>query len=267
MDTNVAFPPVSIGQMVEVDRLMIEEFGIRLLQMMENAGRSLATLARFRLGGSVANRRVVVLIGKGNNGGGGMVAARHLANAGARVAVALAEAPGDLGDVPDRQRRALAKMGVPGSDRAAVPDDVPALVAEAELILDALIGYSLRGPPREPVASFIRAANAARAHRLALDLPSGLEGERGVPLPPTIRADATLTLAWPKAGLLADAARPYVGDLYVADISVPADVYRRVGLEPGPLFARGPIVRIRSFGGGWEPVAAAEFTWRPVPPS
>jgi NAD(P)H-hydrate epimerase len=121
------------------------------------------------------------------------------------------------------------------------------------LLLDALIGYSLRGEPREPIAGFIRTANAAALPRLALDLPSGLDADRGVPLDPTIRADATLTLAWPKAGLLTAAARSVVGDLYLADISVPAGVYRAVGVDPTPLFASGPIVRVRPVGLSWKP--------------
>jgi NAD(P)H-hydrate epimerase len=64
------FPPISVVQMREVDRLMVEDYGIALLQMMENAGRSLATVARHHLGGKIASSRVVVLVGAGNNGGG-----------------------------------------------------------------------------------------------------------------------------------------------------------------------------------------------------
>ncbi len=75
--------PISVSQMRKVDRLMVEEYGIMLLQMMENAGRSLFMTARRMLGGSTAGRRVVVPAGQGNNGGGGLVAARYLAKAGA----------------------------------------------------------------------------------------------------------------------------------------------------------------------------------------
>lgn len=101
----------------------------------------------------------------------------------------------------------------------------------------------------------IRTANAAQAPRLALDIPSGLDGDRGVPFDPAIRATATLTLAWPKAGLLDKAARSSVGELFLADIGVPAVVYHAVGVAPRTLFAGGPIVRIRPVGQGWEPLA------------
>ncbi|MBI2911396.1 MAG: NAD(P)H-hydrate epimerase [Chloroflexi bacterium] len=237
--------------MIELDRLMVEEYGIGLLQMMENAGRSLAAVARHLLGGDVTGRKVVVLVGAGNNGGGGMAAARHLANAGATVLVALAAPPAGEGGVAEQQRRALVLMGVPGADGAMPVAGLQPALAGADLVLDALIGYSLRGAPREPVAGFIRAANAAQARRLALDLPSGLDPDTGAAGEPCVRASATLTLAWPKNGLLVEAARPFVGDLYLADISVPAAVYRAVGVDPGALFGRGPVMRLQPAGGGW----------------
>ena len=245
--------PISVDQMREVDRLMVEDYRIELIQMMENAGRSLAALTRVLLGGNVAGSRIVVLVGTGNNGGGGMVAARHLANAGAAVQVALTAFPPLPGDVAEHQRVALQAMGVPDVRGLTQPEALAALMRDANAILDALIGYSLRGAPREPVASWIRGANSASGPRIALDLPSGLDGDAGTPHDPTLRADATLTLAWPKRGLLAPTARPFVGDLYLADISVPEPVYRAVGVQRGDVFARGPLVRVRPVAGGWEP--------------
>ena len=86
-------PAVTREQMREVDRLMIEEFGIQLLQMMENAGLNLAELARLHFDGKPAGRRVVVLAGQGNNGGGGLTAARRLSAWGANVDVVLSVEP------------------------------------------------------------------------------------------------------------------------------------------------------------------------------
>jgi NAD(P)H-hydrate epimerase len=94
------------------------------------------------------------------------------------------------------------------------------------------------------VAVLIRAANASGCPMLALDLPSGLDGDSGEASNPTIRATETLTLALPKRGLLAPAARPWVGRLHLADISVPAEVYRRLGLTVGPIFAESDIIPI-----------------------
>jgi NAD(P)H-hydrate epimerase len=248
---------ISVAQMRAVDRLMIEDFGILLLQMMENAGRDLAELTRVFLGNAVAGRRIVALIGPGNNGGGGLAAARHLANAGAAVVVALVGDPPLFSETPEQQRRILVRMETPGSDRATAPEDLPELLGPADLILDALLGYSGRGEPREPLASFIHAANRASALRLALDLPSGLDGDSGLPATPTVQATATLTLAWPKTGLLAPSARPFVGDLYVADISVPEAVYGAVGVQRGDLFARSPLVRVHIGRDGWRHGGAA----------
>jgi len=248
---------ISVAQMRKVDRLMIEVYGVDLLQMMENAGRSLAVLTRLRLGGSVSGARVLVLVGAGNNGGGGLAAARHLTNAGADVRVVLSVPPPLPGAVPERQRAVLQEMGVPGSDIATELGALSVLTG-ATIILDALIGYGLHTAPREPVASWIRAANAVHADRIALDVPSGLDGTSGKPSDATVQADATLTLAWPKVGLLVPTVQEFVGDLYLADISVPEAVYRAVGVHRGNLFARGPIAHLRRADVGWEPVEALE---------
>ncbi len=250
--------PISVSDMVEVDRLMVNEYGITLLQMMENAGRSLAATARRMLGWNTAGQRVLVLVGKGNNGGGGLVAARHLANAWAQVTVALTAEPDELREVPGRQLGTLQRMGIDGSDRATSQDNLSVLLPHTDLVLDALVGYSLSGAPREPVAGFIRAANAAHVPRLSLDIPSGLDGDSGIPRDPCLRADATLTLAWPKTGLLTETAQPYVGELYLADISVPEPVYRAVGVDRGQLFAHGPIVGVEVRGADWHVVLARE---------
>jgi NAD(P)H-hydrate epimerase len=242
-------PTVTVDQMREVDRLMIEDMAIILLQMMENAGRALATQARHMLGGDALGQHIVVLAGRGGNGGGGMAAARRLFNWGADVAVILGQEPEELQGAPAHQLAILGKIGVPvhGPGHGG-PDGT--ILRSANLILDALIGYSLRGAPREPLASLIRAANAAGRPVLALDLPSGLDGDSGAASEPTIRAAATLTLALPKVGLVQPAARAWVGELYVADISVPEVVYQRLGLRVGPIFARSDIVRASDAAGG-----------------
>ncbi len=222
-------------QMAEVDRLMIEEYGILLIQMMENAGRNLAEQAR-RMMGDLTGRRVIILCGKGNNGGGGMVAARHLHNRGAEVSVKLAGDPAGLKEIPAHQWDILQVMALTQADD---PD-----LTEADLIVDAIIGYGLSGNPRGEAAEWIRRANAAGRPILALDAPSGLDTTSGKAGEPCIRARATLTLALPKTGLVTPAAQEVVGELLLADISVPPGLYRRLGLAVGPLFADGPIVRV-----------------------
>lgn len=240
-------PALTTEQMREVDRLMIQELGITLIQMMENAGRHLAPLAREWLGGKVSGKSIVVLAGRGNNGGGGLVAARRLANWGARVSVILANPFEEFRDVPAQQLAILRKMGVPIFTSAE-----PGALVRADLILDALIGYGLRGAPNGTTAEMIRAANLARSEAnvasgtriLALDAPSGLDTTTGAAFDPCIRASATLTLALPKIGLLTKNAREFVGALYVADISVPSRVYEKLGIAIPNLFGESEIIRV-----------------------
>ena len=241
MVSSASVPNVSVDQMREVDRLMMEDAGISLLQMMENAGRCLATHAREMIGGHLAGQRITVLAGRGGNGGGGLAAARRLSVWGANVTVVLAQPGEELRGVPQLQLRILEWMDIPVRVRDTQTVE---LFAESELIIDALIGYSLRGDPAEPVASLIRMANASGRPLLALDLPSGLDGDSGKPSDPTIRATETLTLALPKRGLLNPVARPWVGKLALADISVPEAVYRRIGLTVGAIFARSDIIPV-----------------------
>ena len=231
-------PYLTTTQMAEVDRLMIEKYNIQLIQMMENAGRHLAEQARRMLGGSVIDRSIVVLCGGGNNGGGGMVAARNLHNWGAHVHAEITSDESRLKDVPAHQWGILQNMGVP---RAGSTDD---LTIKPDLIIDAIIGYGLRGDPRGDPAKWIEWANAQDTPILALDTPSGLDTTTGVPGTPAINATATLTLALPKVGLLTPPAKPHVGRLYLADISVPPQLYQYLGIEVGPLFASNPIIPV-----------------------
>jgi NAD(P)H-hydrate epimerase len=216
-------PALTTEQMREVDRVMVEDLHIELIQMMENAGRNLAELALARFDPGA----VTVLAGPGGNGGGGLVAARHLANRGCSVRVTLSE-PDRLTPVPAHQADILDRMGV-------AFDGQP---SPADLVLDALIGYSLRGNPTGAAAELIVWANNQPAI-LALDTPSGLDVTTGAAGTPCVRAHATLALALPKVGLLA---ATEVGELYVADISVPPLVYGRFGINPPSLFRESSVI-------------------------
>ena len=203
-------------QMAEVDALAVKAYGLQLIQMMENAGRHLATLAAEMLGDR-ASKPVFILCGAGNNGGGGMVAARHLSSWGVEVQTLLAADPGSLKTVPAQQWQSVSALGLASKSRRIPP---------VYLIIDALLGYGGRGDPRPPISDWIERANQSGVPILSLDIPSGLDASTGLPGSPTIRAAATLTLAAPKTGLLSDSARSYVGELFLADIGIPPQVYR-----------------------------------------
>jgi NAD(P)H-hydrate epimerase len=235
-DEQVGVPAITTEQMVEVDRLMIEEYGITLMQMMENAGRNLAELARRMLGGQVWARKIVVLCGSGNNGGGGMASARHLSNWGADVQVFLAAPPEQLKEIPAHQWRILQAIGL---DRNEVP-----YLKKADLILDTLLGYGISGDPRGMIADWIERANDSGRPALALDTPSGLDTTSGFPGNPCLRASATLTLALPKTGLLSEEAKPFVGKLFLGDIGVPPALYSRIGVSVHSLFTSDAILAL-----------------------
>ena len=236
MEISGDIPVLTTPQMVEVDRLMIEEYQIELIQMMENAGRNLAELARRDLGGLVVGKSIALLCGAGNNGGGGLVAARHLHNWGANVSLILAFDPSRLKEIPAHQWRILTQMGLDSNKESDLP--------KADLILDALIGYGLSGDPRQPVAELIDKANNTGRPILALDAPSGLDTTSGIPGDPCIKAAATLTLALPKMGLLTREVKDNVGDLYLADISVPPELYQHLGIEVSNLFEKDTILKV-----------------------
>ena len=142
------------------------------------------------------------------------------------------------------QARSLAALGLPVAP--ALASAQPVVVPDVDLVIDALLGFGLSGPPTGAAARLITAANDGDAPILAVDLPSGLDARSGEPFDPCVRADATLTLALPKTGLLAPAARPFIGDLAVADIGVPAEIYARVGVTVGTLFGEQSIVRVET---------------------
>ena len=239
-DDKPVIPAVTVAQMREVDRIMIQELGIELTQMMENAGRAVAEQTRsLGLGGTATGRRVVVAAGWGANGGGGLAAARRLLVWGAEVVV-LTSSSQVRGETSARQLEVARRLGV----RIDSGTGAAAALAGADAVVDALIGYGLQGPPRPPVADLIGAINDSGVPVISLDIPSGLDADRGTAPGAVVHALATVTLALPKAGLLAASARTQVGYLYLADISVPPTVYQRLGLKVGPIFARSDIVEL-----------------------
>ncbi|MEL6658164.1 MAG: NAD(P)H-hydrate epimerase [Bacteroidota bacterium] len=236
-------PRISTEQMVKVDRLMIEEYKIELIQMMENAGRCLAILATKKfLKKKLGSKQVIVLAGTGGNGGGALVCARRLHNWGAKVQVFLTADADRMTPVPAHQLRVLQRMGIDihlGNELLAAN--------EADLIIDGIIGYSVKGDPRGLAKTMIEWANRQEIPVLSLDTPSGLDLTSGTVHAPTVRADATLTLALPKQGLFEPLAIAQRGELYLGDISVPPALYQEpsLGIEvSSKLFAKADVIRI-----------------------
>jgi NAD(P)H-hydrate epimerase len=241
-------PAVSAAQMTEVDRLAFDVFGISLLQMMEQAGSHLAEVAAVELDGELRGRGVLVAVGPGNNGGGGLAAARHLANRGAHVRVVLARPARRLSEAGRHQLATLLEMGV--SCCMALYDitaaEIEREVRASDLVIDAVLGYRGRGAPHDEVAALIERISPAGERTLSLDLPSGMDADTGEAAAPAVAPRATMTLALPKTGLLTDAGRARAGRLYLADIGLPAALYGRIGLALDAPFAAGRIVRLEA---------------------
>ncbi len=239
-------PLVSVKQMKDIDRLMTEKYKINLLQMMENAGRSLAILAMsaFEISGNLKNARVSVFAGSGGNGGGALAAARRLHNWGVRVEIIFAGTEEHMSKEVRRQLDALGVIGVKIMDaKAFVQGDCQ----KDFLAIDGLIGYGLKGAPHGVVAELIRQMNACFDKVISLDVPSGMDPDRGIAPGPVVMAGATLTLALPKTGLCTDHARSYAGAIYLADIGVPPRLYLEpeLGFKVPDLFTKGDIVHLK----------------------
>ncbi len=239
--TADAIPWLTTSQMVEVDRAMIEDYRIDLTRMMENAGRALALVASRRLlDPSPVGARVLVVAGPGGNGGGALVAARRLHGWGVDVDVVITAARERFAEVPGRQLEIVERLALDVRRETDIAD-----LEEPDLVLDGVIGYSLHGAPRDAAALAIAAMGRIDAPVVSLDVPSGVDTASGVVHDPAVRATATVTLALPKQGLRARGAAAYVGDLYLADIGVPPELYRRsLGIDVGPVFAAGDVLRV-----------------------
>lgn len=235
-------PYITAREMREVDRAMIEDLRIELIQMMESAGRNLAALGRARfLGGDPSGAHVLVLCGAGNNGGGGLVAARRLHAWGARVQVITTRPTEAWLGVPEHQADIVERLGIPVTHAEQLT-----VLGEFDLVLDAILGIGLEGAPRPDAARLIEIANEIGAPVLSLDVPSGLDATSGTTPGEAVAATATMTLAAPKVGLQETSARPYVGELWVADLGVPPELWAGSGLayDVGPFFADDELVRL-----------------------
>jgi NAD(P)H-hydrate epimerase len=186
--------------------------GTSVEQLMRNAGWAVARAARRAMGGTYG-RRVVVLCGKGNNGGDGLVAARALAQQGASVAVALV-----LGEP---RGLALEALRAYGGGRIVALDALPRELARADLVIDAIFGVGLARAPEGGAARAISLANDSARPILAADVPSGIDADTGAVLGEAVRAARTVTFTGWKPGLLFAPGRAFAGEVEIADIGVP----------------------------------------------
>ena len=199
-------------------RALEEGSGVPVPELMERAGRAVAHSAALMLGGA-RYQRIVVLAGPGNNGGDGLVAARHLREEGAWVRVGL-PAPRPGGDLHVAKLRSL--------DVSFLPIDDPALLDDADLVIDAILGTGRSRPIEGPLAALLDRLRESRARSdapalLAVDMPTGVDADTGVADAHAVAADRTVTLGYSKPGLHVWPGSALAGDVEVADIGLPRD--------------------------------------------
>lgn len=234
-EEGIIVPSVTMEQMIEVDRIAVEETGPNLFQMMENAGRNLCLLTIDALGKNWKNANVIVLAGTGGNGGGGLCAARHLANRGANIKVCVTE-PEKLKEVTAYQLHILKSTDAKIISIEELQNEIP------DLIIDAIIGYSLTGEPKGKSLELIKWASHQLSGIISLDIPSGISSTSGDTACNYIKPDITLTLALPKTGL-----HPALtGELYLADIGIPNKVYETLNLNYRQPFNHNYYIRLIS---------------------
>lgn len=213
-------PQLRSAQVREVDRLASERFHLPVSWLMEAAGWQVARYCR---------GQTYVVCGKGNNGGDGLAAARHLHSWSLLAGVACLDPEGFHGPAAE-QAQALLALGVPLN-----PEPQP---KAADLVLDALLGTGLSRPAEGRVAEWIELVNGWGRRVVSVDVPSGLDADTGRAGGACVTASVTVTLGLPKPGLLVGDGPARSGQVWVADIGIPLEAYAELGIEVPPnLFA------------------------------
>jgi len=223
---------VTAAEMRNLDQAAIGQLGIPGVVLMENAGLGVVQVVE-KILGDVRGRKVLVLAGKGNNGGDGFVVARHLLNMGAEVKVLLlAEADQISGDARINLD-ILQKMGLKiySAVNANSLNIVKIAVMYTDLIIDAIYGTGFTGAVSEHAGNIIAMANESGKPIVAVDIPSGVEADSGRVNGPCIRASHTVTFGLPKLGLILEPGAGCCGDLTVADISIPEGLIDRFNIK------------------------------------
>ncbi|MGE3182326.1 MAG: NAD(P)H-hydrate epimerase [Phycisphaerae bacterium] len=209
----------------QFDRYAMESLKIPGIVLMENAGRNAAAVIREEFCGS-GHPRVTILCGPGNNGGDGFVIARHLANAGLDCHIVLASSREKLKGDAESNFKIVECLELPlhAAENEIAPD-VALRISTSSVIVDALLGTGVTGNPRGSIAALIRLANSANdAHRVAIDVPTGLDADTGDVAEPCFQAALTITMLAPKPGF--ERAKQQVGTLKVVDIGVSPETAR-----------------------------------------
>ena len=212
---------VTAEQIRRIDEAATRDYSILGFLLMENAGRSASDVI-FR---EYRPCKVLIFTGKGNNGGDGLVVARHLASRGYSVRVALLEDPARFKADPLLNFSLVSKANIPCVIMSAFSEEkILGFCQEAELVVDAIFGVGIHSPVRGVFETAIRAINRSQKPVVSIDIPSGLDADTGRVHGVAIKATRTVTLALPKCGLYDGEGPQYSGEIEVVDIGIPPEL-------------------------------------------
>lgn len=229
----------SAKEMELMDKLAVEN-GLKIIQMMELAGWHMVKL--FKLMKIWNDKKIFIACGNGNNGGDGLSAARHLKNHGYEVHVSLMSK--DIKDDPLHQLRLLEKMEVDIHYYSDDPSECCRVMQNSDVVIDALLGYSVQGNPKDGFDEAILAINNLENTVISYDNPSGLDVTTGECHEPCIVADATLALALPKKCFNVPTCSDSVGEIFIADIGIPAFIYNEIEAGSRPPFLNNGVLAL-----------------------
>ncbi|MFH1209036.1 MAG: NAD(P)H-hydrate epimerase [Candidatus Omnitrophota bacterium] len=212
---------ISAAEIRKMDESAIRDYSMPGLLLMENAGRSVSEII-FR---EYKPCKVLIFAGKGNNGGDGLVAGRHLANHGYSVQVAFLEDPAGLKGDPLLNFSIMSKMNIPWALMAAISEkEISAYCRKSDLVVDAIFGVGIHSSVNGISEKAIRAINGSQRPVVSIDIPSGLDADTGQIHGVAVKATKTVTLALPKRGLYEGEGPRYAGKIEVADIGIPREL-------------------------------------------
>lgn len=247
------------SEMQFVDRFSIEEVGIPGIVLMENAGRSVADLVSAKC---TSSSEVYVFCGPGNNGGDGLVVARHLFNRGYPVTIFLA-VPGEKLKGDARTNFAVASIiGIPIrkiNSSSDFPSEKELKRKELLVLVDALLGIGAKGAPRGVIREMVSVINRLKGIKVAVDIPTGVNADTGEVAGEAVKATYTVTFAYPKRGIYLYPGMDYAGEVIVADIGIPPGILKKAKMDvkantlslknfPPGIFFRKPSSHKGEFG-------------------
>jgi NAD(P)H-hydrate epimerase len=217
---NVPF--ITLQQMNQLESLLIEDYGINLMQIQENAGFQIACLARDRFfNKNLSGKKVSVVAGTDSKGAIVMAAARRLKTWDVNVGLILTDPKGKFSKDCIAQFSICQKLNIPVSED----------ITNTDLIIDGIAGLSLKESIESKISKYIDMVNNSGAPVISPEGPTGLDLDTGKPGTQTVKSNATVALGLPKIGLFKHSAIRFVGELYLADINIPAEVFSLMNID------------------------------------